>query len=921
MKKITALFTLCLGLTACQQPSLETALPYHAQLQYGTLNNGLNYYVLANPEPSNRVYLRLVVNAGSMHEDDDQKGVAHLVEHMAFNGSQKFPENQIISALEKLGMKFARDINAFTDFENTVYTLNLDKNDPQSLELAFDVVNEWIAHLTILDKDLDNERSIVEEEWRRRLSPMLRLGDKKSAVEMAGSRYAERDPIGDMQIIRTISRQRVIDFYRKWYRPDNMSLIIVGDIHSPNVISILKEKFNTRPSQSLPPLEKVDFSIPLSNNLKVASISEKGTLIPTLEWSFLQPAIKQETLAGYKQDLIQQILIRLTNLRLQNWHLIKQQKLDSANFYRPHLGKETVQNIFLLQLIDNQYEKALQKLFAFLAEIKQNGFSTQEFQQEIKRLVKLNEKQRSIRSGSLKLADDMIIAVANQQTILGNQERYQLNQRFLNEITLNDINQAFQQMINIPSQLLLITQPYPAKPLPLNRTQVSQLWQQTINAVQPQWQEQVQSAVLPRLNLATGDIKKIRHWEKGDITEYQLSNGSKLIYHYSDKTPNQVSFKALTTGGLRAIPTQDYHLLRSAVTVVDDSGVGELSLNDIQHIFAQNPIAFTTLLDEYKQGFAGAGKNHQLEALLTLFHLKLQGTPIANNAFERYQKETTDHFRQQDKETEFIKQINKLRYPNQPTIYSAEKQQLLSFSPTQLQQSYQKYILANTDFTYFIIGDISQKEVEKLAKRYLAPLKIQKTNRTFSPLQAKTPNRSFTLKGLDEPRAEVEIYFSVPNQWHPSVQYQLDLLGDVLQEKLRLILREQVSGIYAVNSWFAQEKEQTAIEGKIEFSCDPNRVQELLQHTEYILETLINDGIESALLNKKINEKHTQIKQQFDHLISVATIIEQSFWNENSPNSIYLYQQLEQIGSKILMDKLAKKILAKANRFNAILMP
>ncbi|EJS90148.1 hypothetical protein AAUPMC_08627 [Pasteurella multocida subsp. multocida str. Anand1_cattle] len=189
-----------------------------------------------------------------MHEDEDQKGVAHLVEHMAFNGSHRFPENQIINALEKLGMKFARDINAFTDFENTVYTLNLDKNDPQSLTLAFEVLNEWMHHLTILEKDLDNERGIVQEEWRRRLSPMLRLGDKKSAVEMAGSRYAVRDPIGDMNIIRTISRQRVADFYHKWYRPDNMAVIIVGDIDAQQVTSQLKAQIGSINSHSTFPL-------------------------------------------------------------------------------------------------------------------------------------------------------------------------------------------------------------------------------------------------------------------------------------------------------------------------------------------------------------------------------------------------------------------------------------------------------------------------------------------------------------------------------------------------------------------------------------------------------------------------------------------------------------------------------------------
>lgn len=355
---------------------------------------------------------------------------------------------------------------------------------------------------------------------------------------MAGSRYVERDPIGDMNIIRTISRQRVMDFYRRWYHPDNMSLIVVGDIDSQKMVQQLQQKFPAQ-QEALAPLPKIDFSIPLSHQLKVASISEKGTIIPTLEWSFLEESHREEAFAGYKKDLTEQILIRLINLRLQNWAPIEAQKIESDNFYRAHLGKETQQSIFLLQLFNTDYAKNLQMLFAFLA----------------------------------------------------------------------DINQAFQTMLLIPSKLLLITQPYPATPLQLNQHQVEKMWAQALNtAQQSQWNNKRHNVELPQLTLTEGNIQKIHHWQKGDITEYQLSNGSRLIYHYSDKTPNQVSFKALSKGGLRAVARENYHLLRNAVSVVDDSGVGPLSLEDIQHIFAKNPIAFTTLLDDYKQGFAAVEK-------------------------------------------------------------------------------------------------------------------------------------------------------------------------------------------------------------------------------------------------------------------------------------------------------------------------
>ncbi|MFQ1022616.1 M16 family metallopeptidase [Avibacterium paragallinarum] len=925
MKKLTALFFIFFILSACQintKEQLSMPLPSDPNLQYGKLENGLTYYIMKNVEPANRVYIRLVVNAGSMHEEEDQKGIAHLVEHMAFNGSKKYPENQIIYALEKLGMKFARDINAFTDFENTVYTLNLDKNDPESFTLAFDVLNEWIHHLTILKKDLDAERGVVEEEWRRRLSPMLRLGDKKSAIEMAGSRYILRDPIGDMNIIRTISQQRVADFYHKWYRPDNMSLIIVGDIDTKVIIKQLKQQLDIKKAINQPPIPKIDFSIPLINQWRLATVAEKGTNIPVIEFSFFELFDnKINTLSAYRQDLLQQILIRLINLCLQDWEKQENKNIESVNFYRTHLGRETIQNIFSLQLFNTDYKKVIRNLFNFIAEIKQQGFSKQEFEQEIKRLIQLNKKQRTLRSGSLKIADDLIISAANNQIVISPEDRYQLNQRFLNTISLEEINQQFEQLLAIKAKLLLITQPYPAGSLSLTQKNIENMWQEALSTKQQPWQIKTNHVQFPPLEIEYGEIKKIKYWKKGDITEYQLSNGSKLIYHYSDKMPNQVYFKAITQGGLRTVSPNDYHLFKTAVTLTDDSGINVLTLSQINQLFSQSPIAFATILDDYKQGFTAVGKTDQLESLLKLFRLKLQGTPVSENALERYKKETQEYITQIDTETLFMKKILEQRYPHIPFVYNAKPEQLLNFSTQQLTDFYHQTILGKTDFTYFIIGDIEQSKVENLARHYLSSVPVKKQQRQAYEISPQIPAKTLIMNGLKEPRADVEIYLTAKHQWQPELQYQLDLLSDILQEKLRRVLREQASGVYTIESWFTQEKEQSKIEGKIAFSCAPERVQELSQKTYQILDEISQNGIDSQFLQKKIQEKHRQIKQQFDTLLSVANIIEQSFWHTESNEEIYLYQHLEQIASKENIDLLAEKVLQPKARFRAVLMP
>ncbi|MDO4625937.1 MAG: insulinase family protein [Pasteurellaceae bacterium] len=912
-------------LIACQTsvyfPDLR--LPFDPQIHKGQLANGLKYYIMPNKDPVDRVYIRLVVNAGSMNEDDDQKGVAHIVEHMAFNGTQKYPENQIIDVLEQLGMKFARDINAFTDFENTVYTLNLAKNDTPSLALALDVVDQWMNHLTILDKDLNAERGVVLEEWRARLSPMLRLGDRKSEIEMTSSRYVLRDPIGDVNIIKNVSQRRVNDFYKRWYRPDNMSLIVVGDIQADQIETLIQQKFSfiEKPTTTLP---SIDFHIPIIEKWRVASLAEKELHTPSIELSFFQNAPTKNNVAEYKQDFLQQMVVHLLNVRLQQWEK-QHTQVDSANFYHSYLGKQTMQSIFSLQLNSTDYDTQIKELFHFIAQITQQGFRKEEFDAEIKRLSQLNQRQLEINAGSLKLSNDLIAIAANDNISLGKQDRFQLNQQLLAQITLSDANDAFNQMIEQKARLLLVVQPYPAKALDINENKVEKWWNEVLNSAQTVWQQAQNPVKLPDLNLTADKIQREKTWQNAmtnlQVTEYQLANGSKLIYHYNDKSPNQIYFKALTRGGLRSIPESDYQLLRSAINVVDETGVGVVPQENIERIFSNNPIAFTTFIDDDWQGFTAGGKTAELGNLLKLFRLKLQHSPVSPEKLAKYKREMRQDFIDMDAETKFIRQIYQLRFPLQQTVYSRTNKQVQAFQQTQLEQAYQYYINGKTDFTYFIVGDIPQAQVEKLAKLYLASVDVKTQQRETQDIIAQSPVTPLLMKGLKEPRAEVEIYLTGNLQWQSQNEYQLDVIADVLQEKLRLALREKASGVYSVNTWFEQDAKKEQVVGHIGFSCAPERVNELIALSEKVLNEVKQNGIEPKLLAKKISEKHTQIQQSFDSLLVILGMLEQSYQLENSPELIWQAWQFEQQVDPIKLNQMAQQLLSQMKEFHAVLAP
>ncbi|MDP8050914.1 insulinase family protein [Pasteurella atlantica] len=929
MKKILFICAIFL-LNSCGVSHFNPAekLSFNEQVTKGTLENGLRYYVLKNTLPKDKVYLRLVVNAGSLNEDDDQKGVAHLVEHLAFNGSKKFPKNQIIDILEKLGMKFARDINAFTDFENTVYTLNLAKNNEKNLDLALDVVNEWIHNLTILPEDLDAERGVVLEEWRARLSPMLRLGNKKSLVEMANSRYVKRDPIGDVNIIRHISQQRVYDFYKKWYRPDNMSLIIVGDIDPAQAVNLIKQKLKEKTTAKTP-LPKIDYRVPVIEKWRVATVSEKQMNTQSIEFGLFKELRNQDTVAEYKQELLQQIAIRLTNLRLQKWEKTNKNQIESANLYQNYLGRETLEWVFNLQLKNNKIAKndyltTASILFNFIAEINQNGFEQAEFDSEVKRIKKLNETEKGIEINSLNLADDLLISAATDQVNLSQQYKYQLNKKLLNEITLNEVNQVIQQWVKLKAKLLLVTQPFKKTSFNFDVKEVEALWEKALGQSQSHWNSNPKkvhtvSFKEQKLALTQGNISMLNHWNDMDIIEYQLENGSKLVYYYSDKNPQKVHFSAITTGGLRSVPEKDYQLLKAATTMVDDTGIGKFSQDYLTKQFGNNPIAFMTVLDDAKQGFTSISKSDNLENILKLFRFRLQASPISEVVLKKYQYDMQSYFADQDKESEFAYQVSKLRYPNRETVYTKKPSHFNSLKSDVLSKLYQKYILNKTDFTYFIVGDIDQKTVEKLAKKYLATVPMVKIDRPLKPLLINSPSKDFILKGLNEPRAEVDIYLTANNRYNPENEYLLDILGDMLQEELRLNLREKASGVYSVTSWFSQAPYSSQIEGKISFSCAPSRVNELKKMSHKILDDFLNNGIDRELFLKKLAEKRNSLKNEYNSLLMVLNMIEESYLVTNSPNLLYRVTRLEHIVTQQKLDQLATKVLKNSVRFNTIL--
>ncbi len=311
-----ALVVFVVGLSA-QALSVSQPLPVDPAVRTGELANGMRYYIRRNTLPANRVSMRLAVNVGSIHEEDDQRGLAHFLEHMAFNGSENFKPGELIAFLESIGARFGPHVNAYTSFDETVYMLEVPIDKPGYLDRGMLALHDFAAGATLAAEEIEKERGVVIEEWRGRLGAGSRLTEKQLPVIFAGSRYAQRLPIGTPEVLKSFPRQRLADFYRKWYRPDQMAIVVVGDVDPDEAQQLVDKRFGViaRPTTAV---GTVDRSVPPNKVILYSVATDPEAQAWTIAVAYKRSIESDRTVGDYRRLLIQQIVAQMLNLRLRD---------------------------------------------------------------------------------------------------------------------------------------------------------------------------------------------------------------------------------------------------------------------------------------------------------------------------------------------------------------------------------------------------------------------------------------------------------------------------------------------------------------------------------------------------------------------------------------------------------------------------
>jgi len=812
-------------------------MPVDPEVATGTLPNGLRYYVRANGKPARRVEMRLVVKAGSVLEDPDQLGLAHFVEHMQFEGTQHFPGNGINSFLASLGLGIGPDANAETSFDETEYTLRIPAGSPAVLDRALLVLEDW-AHAATFDPDaIDRQRAIVLSEWRLRLGAAERTQDKVRRIQLEGSRYADRPPIGDPAVIDKAQREQLVRFYRDWYRPDLMAVIVVGDVDRDAAVAMIKAHFSplVSPATKRP---RPAFDVPERLGTRYTVITDKEATSAAVAISNLRPARPQDSVGGYRQIMMDQLFGDMLDARLAELD-----QRDDPPFLRAAAGRRlfdtprTKDEVLLQALVPNDgVTKGLEALVTEIQRIARYGFTATELARA--KQARMLSYERSVTESpdreSSSRADEYTRNFLQREALPTIWQELAFNRRFLPGITLVEINALAAQWFPERNRLVIVTGPEAAGvALPDEVQLAAAIKTASARPVDRYVDDGADQVLMPTLP-AKGSIVKVTPRPDAGIIEWTLSNGATVVLKPTTLKEDQILFRAFAPGGTSLAGDADVVAARGADYVVPAGGVGQLSEAALDKLLNGRAVLVTPFIGETDQGMAGGSTPQDLETFFQLLHLRFTQPRADRSAFFALLAQVRALLanRAANPDVVFRQEIAAALTRNSPRRAPDTEATVAQWDLTKSMAFYKARFADASRFTFVFVGSFTPDALKPFVETYLASLPATRAGETWRDEGITLP-RGVVERSIEKgiaPKSQVGIVYSGPIVYDDAHLLALRAMTMVLQGRLFESIREELGGTYSITAEQRTQKvprpEYTI---RIEWACDPARTTALVQ--------------------------------------------------------------------------------------------
>lgn len=844
---VSVLATASVLAAAQQAPPLTDKIPFDAKITTGTLPNGFRYYIRANQRPEKRAELRLVVNAGSVLEDDDQRGLAHFVEHMAFNGTKNFPKQALVQFLESIGMRFGADVNAATSFDDTTFMLQIPTDKPDVLDKSMLIMEDWAHNVTFAPAEIDKERGVVEEEWRLGRGASARLQDKQFPVLLKGSRYADRMPIGTMDVIRNFKHDRLTTFYKDWYRPDLMAVVAVGDFDQAVVQALITKHFAGIPAAKAPKPRTV-YSVPAQPGTLFAMGTDKEMPSTTIEVYSKMPAPDQSTIGAYRTNIVNGLFSSMLSARLAELAQSPDAPFLGASTSRGQFLRTTNATTLSALVKEDGIERGLKALYEETARVARFGFTATELDRERQSLLRgleqaVAEKDKHP-SGSF--ADEYVRNFTDGEPSPGIVYEQGLYQRFLPEITLAEINALARTWIPDTNRVVLVSAPdKPGVTLPTEQALTAIMTNTT--APLSAYVDSVDNTPIFDATPTPGTVVKTTTNAPVGITEWELSNGARIVIKPTTFKEDEIVFRGTSFGGSSLASDADFVAASSAASVVAAGGLGKLSSLDLRKALAGKLASVNVNFSDIETSISGGATKKDLETMFQLLYMRFTAPRPDAEIFNTIITQSKAMLANQEAQPEFAFYAA-LTSAMTGDHVRAKPMAASTLTQMNLEKSaafYRTRLADASNFTFVFVGTIDLATFKPLVEKYIGSLPSTRAHETWRDVGPKQPTgviEKTVERGL-EPKSQTVILFTGPFQYNQEQRIAIRAMGNVLENRLRETLREDLGGTYSVTASPDVAKlprEEYTFE--VSFGSDPKRTEALTKAVFAEIEKLKNGG-------------------------------------------------------------------------------
>jgi zinc protease len=834
---------------AAQALSPTERIPFDAAVTRGTLANGLTYYIRKNSRPEKRVSLQLAVKAGSVDEENDQQGLAHFLEHMAFNGTRRFKPGELIAALESTGARLGPHVNAYTSFDETVYMFQLPTDKEGLVEKGVQALADFAGGITLDPKEVEKERGVVIEEWRGGLGAGSRLRDQQIPVLFYESKYAERLPIGKPDVLKTFKPERLRDFYTKWYRPDRMAVVAVGDVDVAQIEALIKKEFGALPKPSTPAPGR-DYVVPLQSELLVKVATDPEATQSSVSVIGKRKRSNEDTVGAYRRNLVRRLAFQMINERFDELSRKPDAQFLNAGAYESGLSPTTSTVGLGVAVQEGRIPAGLSAAVIEANRAVQHGFGPSELDRARKRITASYDRAYAERdkTESGAYVQEYVNHFLEDEPSPGIEYERKLVESLLPGITAAEVTAAAKELFSDSSRVILAVSPEkPGLKVPTEaelREAVASAEKVAVTA----WNDGGAARDLMAGVPDPGTVKDRREIPELGVTVVRFGNGVEAWFKPTDFKNDEVLFSLISAGGSSLAPPEQFEEAALAPALVQLSGIGGHRAVELQRLLAGKSTSAGASISPSSHGISARSNPANIETALQLMHLNFTAPGDDADAFGLIRKNLESAYQNRERNPDQVygERVAAINTSNHYTARPLTTERIARLDRAAMAAFYRERFANAADFTFFMVGAFKTDEALPLVAKYIGSLpSTGTTSARHKDLGVKFPEkivRERVERGR-EPRARAILSFYAEPPLEENEQSRVEAATEVLEIALRDILREELGETYGVSVGLAQALPQRGA-GRIaiSFGGAPEKIDSMVERVIKEVQRLQQEG-------------------------------------------------------------------------------